>query len=569
MRRFLFLLLIAAMAIGAPFASVTAADSSTAAKPFAVVSLAGYDTFKNDINYLGELADNPQLGTNLEGLLKIFTKNQGLAGLDKARPWGAVAQTLGDEVTGYAFLPVDDLKKLIDILDPFIDKPEEMGDGVYKIEGKDKKHNPPMFVKEGKGWIYLADDPQKLANVSDDPLSLLGGLEKEYQIAVQWNFVNVPDNLRQLFVAEMKKGAERDSGKRKNESAEEHAMRLKITGEILKQVESAIDELQTFTLGWNLDTKTEKCYLDASFVAKPGSKIANAMKSAGNSSSKFAGFNLSDAAIVGNWNGNLPAFKADMLKEIFDTAQKKALEDLAKKERDPAKAELGKQLIGKIMALLQDTLKNGRVDGGAAVIAKPDALTVVAGGAASNDGRIEDVAKIIVEAAKAEHPEKALEIDRWVKLNASEFQGVKLHTVSIPIPADAPDRAKMVPLIGETLEIVVGTTKDGAYIAAGRDPLATLKKAIEQSAAQASKNVLPFEISLSVSKAAEFIAAVGKHGEREQAAKLAAAFKQTTDGDHATLRAMPIDNGMKYRLEIETGVLKAIAKMQKDKLKQN
>jgi hypothetical protein len=101
------------------------------------------------------------------------------------------------------------------------------------------------------------------------------------------------------------------------------------------------------------------------------------------------------------------------------------------------------------------------------------------------------------------------------------------------------------------------------YVAAGRDPMDALKKAIEQSAADVSKSVPPLEISISLSKVADFIAAVGKPHERPQAAKFAAALKQSSGGDHAILRAQPIDNGMRYRLEIEPGVLKAIGLLQK------
>jgi hypothetical protein len=367
----------------------------------------------------------------------------------------------------------------------------------------------------------------------------------------------------------MKQDSERDAPKRWNESDGEHALRLKLTAEVVKHVETAVKELQAVTLGWNLDTKTEKCYLEASLVAKPGSDIAKASQSLRNSHSNFAGFGVSDAAIVGNWNGQLPAFKADLLKEVFDVAHTKAVADLEKNEHNASKVEAGKQFLDKLFPLLQDTVAGGRVDGGVAVVAKPDALTVLAGGAVANNGRIEEMAKLVLGAVKSDHPEMASNLDNWVKLNAEQFQGVTMHTVSIPIPSDANDREKIVPLIGETLEVVIGTSKDSVYVAAGRAPLAALKKAIEQSAAGASKSVPPVEISVSLSKVAEFIAAVGKPHERQQAAQLAAAFKQSSGMDHAILSAQPIENGVKYRLEIESGVLKAFSQMQKMRMQKN
>jgi hypothetical protein len=322
-----------------------------------------------------------------------------------------------------------------------------------------------------------------------------------------------------------------------------------------------INQLQEVTLGWDLDAKAEKCYLEASVIAKPGTELANAMKSPSNPHSRFAGFGSADAAIVGNFNGQLPAIKVDILKDIFVALHKKAMEDIEKKEHDPAQAQAKKQLVDKLLPLLQDTITNGRIDKGLSVMLKPNAVTVVAGGAVVNNGRIEEIAKLVVNVVKSEHPNMADNIDKWVKLDAAKVGNLTIHTVSIPIPQDAKDREKVVSMIGETLEVVVGTSKDSVYIAAGRDPMDALKKAVEQSTAEASKSVPPMEITVSLSKIAEFIAVMGEPHERPRAAMMAAAFKQSPDSDHVILRAQPIDNGMQYRLEIEPGVLKAFGKL--------
>lgn len=561
MKRFLFLLLIAAMAIAAPATWAMADDSpSMAQKPVAVVSLAGYDAFIGDIKYVATLANNPELGVGVEGLLKLVTKNQGLAGLDKTKPWGAVLYVTGEKPTGYVFLPVTDFAKLADATEGLIGKVEDLGNGLHKIPGKD--HKPPTYAKEGKGWAFFADKEENLTNLPDDPSSLLGGLNKQYQAAVRLNAGDMSPELRQKVLAGIETGAARDSGKRWNESEEDHALRLKVIGEVVKYVKTIVNDLQDITLGWNLDTKADKCYLEATVVAKAGTEMAKAIQMSRDSHSRFAGFAVNDAAIVGNVNGQLPAFKADFLKEVIDAIQKKAAADIEKHDKGPS-AEAGKQFVEKLFPMIQETIANGRVDKGVSIVLKPNALTVLAGGAIVNNGRLEEMANLVVGAIKADHPEMTANIDNWVKLNAGEFNGVALHTISIPIPPDANDRDKVVPLIGETLEVVIGTNKDSVYLAAGRDPMDALKKAIEQSAADVSKSVPPMEISISLSKVADFVAAVGKPHERPQAAKLAAALKESSGGDHAILRAQPIDNGMRYRLEIEPGVLKAIGQMQK------
>jgi hypothetical protein len=560
MKRFLFLLLIAAMAFGTQATWATADDSTNTQKPVAVVSLAGYDAFMGDVNYMAKLANNPELGTGLEGIIKLFTKNQGLAGLDKTRPWGAVLFAAGDNVTGYGFLPVTDLTQLGDALEGIIGKPEDVGGGVHKIQGK-RHGDKPVFVKEGKGWAFFADAADKLVNLPENPAALLGGLEKQYQVAFRLNAADVPEQHRQKLIDEIKKGAERDSAKHFNESDAEHALRVKITGEVVKYLETVINDLQDVTLGWNLDSEAGKAYLEASVVGKPGTQLAKSMQYPNDSHSRFAGFGAADAAIVGDINGRLPPLKAELLEDVFDSINKNAIAEVEKNEHDAAKAEAIKQLVGKLFPLLHDTIANGRIDKGFAAVVKPDAVTVLAGGALVNNGRIDEMLKIVLQEVKREHPDKAAAIDSWVKLGAEKMGDITFNTISIPIPPEAGDRNKVVSLIGDTLEVVIGSSKDSVYIAAGREPLAALKKAIEQSAAAVSKSVPPVEISVSLTKVADFIAAVGKPHEKPRAAKFAALLKQTPNEDHAVLRAQFIENGVKYRIEVETGVLKAFVQM--------
>jgi hypothetical protein len=257
MKRFLFLLLVAAMAVAAPTTWAMADQSpSMAQKPVAVVSLAGYDAFMGDIKYVATLANNPELGAGVEGLLKLVTKNQGLAGLDKAKPWGAVIFVAGEKPSGYVFLPVTDFAKLADATEGLIGKVEDLGNGLHKIPGKN--HKPPTYAKEGKGWAFFADKEENLTNLPDDPSALLGGLEKQYQAAVRLNAADMSTELRQKVLAGIESGAARDSGKRWNESEEEHALRLKVTAEVVKYAKTIVNDLQDITLGWNLDTKADK-----------------------------------------------------------------------------------------------------------------------------------------------------------------------------------------------------------------------------------------------------------------------------------------------------------------------
>ena len=69
-----------------------------------------------DIAFIGNLAGNPDLDKNLEGMIKLFTQGQGLNGLDKKRPLGVTLTTDGLQFQPLVILPVNNLKTLLEAL---------------------------------------------------------------------------------------------------------------------------------------------------------------------------------------------------------------------------------------------------------------------------------------------------------------------------------------------------------------------------------------------------------------------------------------------------------------------
>jgi hypothetical protein len=519
-------------------------------KPVAVVSLAGYDKLLGDVALAGKLSDNPDLARGLEAILKLFTKSQGLAGLDKARPWGAVVQTDGHEVTGCAFLPVTDLSKLGAALKPLLGQAEDIGDGVYKVNAQKK----PLYVKEKDGWAFLADKPEQLVRLPADPAGLLAGMNTRYDAAVRILAANIPQEQREKFFAKMKKDAERDDRQRPGEPDRAWVLRKKVGEEIRRMLVTTVNDLDTVTLGWTLDTSAEKTYAEISVTAKEGTETARAMANLRETKSRFSGFRLPGAALTGNWAGQMPAQKAALLAMIVDAVRDQAVSDIEQKGK---RVEEGKRFVDNLASLLRETVNDGRVDGGMALLLQPDAVTVLAGGRIADGAKLTDAIKLMAKVASEEQPVFA----DWIKLDAEEYRSIHFHAISIPIPPDAKDREKVVSLIGEKLEVVIGVGPQSVYVALGREPLKTLKQAIDQSAADADKTVAPLEMSLALGAAAKFLAAVAKEEDRPKFALVARGLEDAVGRDHVKLVAAPIPNGVRYRLEFEDGILKLIGRL--------
>lgn len=552
-------LLTLALALGAFCSGASAADAAKPMKPLAVVSLSGYDELLADVAFLGKLADNPDVAKNLETTLKFFTQGEGLAGLDKTRPWGVVVQTDGSGVGGYGFLPVNDAKKLLSILEPIVGTPKELVDGVLQIQ----KNGPPAYLKVKDGWLFIAPSIEMLAQLPADPVALLGGLNKQYDVAVRLYPANVPEQEREKVLGAIKQRTGGGATAKPSETEEQRVLRTKIEEEAVRTIVTLLDDLDQLTLGWKLDRQTEKTFLEFSLTAKEGTASAKQLAVLQDAKTDFAGFRLPGAALTGNWVGQLPESKIALAVSVMETVRVEALKGIERAEKPEQEIKIAKELAGEVLDLVEQTLKSGRIDGGLAVLLQPEAVTLLAGGYLANDGRLERIAQKLTDIAQQANPTVA----GWIKLNAAEFKGVTLHTMSIPIPDNAKDRQKVVQLIGDKVEIVVGTGKQCVYVAVGRDAMKNLKQAIEKSAAEAGKPVPPLQFSLAATPIARFVAAVGNEPDRPKAALMAEELAKSAPNDRINLVASAIPRGVKYRLEVEGGILKTLGKAAANKQK--
>ena len=78
------------------------------------------------------------------------------------------------------FIPVTDLKKLLNALSGFLGDADQEN-GVYKLQAG---LPIPLYLKEHKGFAYISQDSASFSSLPDDPVSLLGGLDKQEYVAV-------------------------------------------------------------------------------------------------------------------------------------------------------------------------------------------------------------------------------------------------------------------------------------------------------------------------------------------------------------------------------------------------
>ena len=125
-------------------------------------------------------------------------------------------------------------------------------------------------------------------------------------------------------------------------------------------------------------------------------------------------------------------------------------------ERDKAKA-----IIGQFLQVAEDTVKGGKSDAGAVLLLKPKSLSFGVGGLVADGNKLAGALKDLVAFAK----DKSVPLPE-VKFDAEKHAGVTFHTVSIPLQTSK-EEAQV--LLGDPLQVVVGTGAKSAYLAFGQD----------------------------------------------------------------------------------------------------
>jgi hypothetical protein len=555
MRKILLVLLIGALFLGGSLLQGVPAAAAADTKPVAVLSLPSYANLMDDVAFVGKLADRPALNAALEGILAMVTQGKGLEGLDKTRPCGVIVQTDGQEIGGYGFLPVSDLKKLLSALQQAVGE-TKTAEGLTVIQPKNSPK--PLYLKEQNGWAYFSDKPAQLAQTLADPSTVLEGLQKRYDVAVRLYPANLPAHLRDTALGQFRQKADRDMEQQKpGESQQDFETRKKVSKLVVDGLVTALKDLDRVTLGWSLDRSATKTSLDLNVTAQAGSPTAAQFAALANTRTAFAGFRLPGAALVGNWAGTIPAAKIEILDTLIDAIHAKGLANIERDQKPAEETRLAKEAVDALAAALQKTVRSAHCDGALAVMLAPDTATALVGGYVADSAVIDKAAKALAELAKTSNPM----LGEWITLDAEQFQGVHFHTVSIPIGFDANDRERTVKLIGEKIDVVIGIGKNAFYLAAGRTPLKTLKEAISASASVSRATIPPAQISLAVEPFARFLAVVAKPDDRPKFERMANALKNADGSDHVRLVVSSIPNGANYHLEVEPGLLRMVGQL--------
>lgn len=508
-------------------------------KPLALISISGYDELKEDINFLGSLAGQPNLAAQFEPFIMGFTQ-----GLNKGNPLGLIVQTDGAMFGGAICLPLDNLTQFLANLKAFGVETSDAGNGLTQVSA----NGQTLFAKQGTGWAFLSVMPQMMENLPADPGELFAKLDKQYDLAIQAHVQNIPEAYRQMAVQQIKAGMDAGMKPMKDESQENFQARKAMTAAQVDQLIRLINEINELTIGFSIDHQQQRAILDFVYTAVAGSQLAEQIAEMSNAKTNFAGFFQPDAAgmmmMASKMNESDIAQTEQMIAALRQQVQT-SIDEKSDLPSDEAK-ETAKSAADDFIDALLATAKAGMMDGGAVFHLSPTSMSLVAGGFIGDPTKVESGLKKIAELGKnqPDMPE--------VKWNADSHHGVNFHTLSIPTPDEDEPRQ----LFGETIDMAVGIGKNSVFFSLGRDCIAAAKKVIDDSAANPHKSIAPMEFTVALGKIFNTIAAFDND---PTVSMIADALKNEAAGrDHVRIVAQPVDNGLRSRLEVEEGALRAV-----------
>lgn len=542
-RRSLSRSLAAAAALAMVAAAPLAAAAQQNSNQVALITVSSYDEIKTDVGFIGRLGGQPDLGNNMEFMLGFLTGGQGLAGLDKSKPIGVAVYADGGEISAKALIPVTDMDALIGLLGNWGIVAEEDADGVKVLTAPGQT----LYAKETDGWAVVSVSHDGAESGAADAEEMINTLAGTYDIGARVFVQNIPDEYRNLAIDQLRAGMEQGLIQNPNESDQQYQMRKAMAQAQVEQFSQLLEDADQLTFGWSVDGREERTFLDFEMTAAAGSKLANQMAEYRNLTTDYAGFYQPDAAATMTFAGKMTQEDIDQVAQMFDGLRTQVMQQIEQEADlpDEQSREVVKSAVNDLLDALLATIKEGKIDGGAVLNMSPDALTFVAGGLVGDPAKVESGLKKLE--ALAEQDENFPGIS-W---NADSHGDINFHTIAVPVPDE---QARQ--LVGDTMEIAVGTGGKSVYFAVGRDAVARTKEIIDASRANTGRQVPPFELTASLGK---ILGTVAKIDPNPVVTRVAEMLESEAEGrDHVKIVEHIVDNGVKVRIELEEGVLRAI-----------
>ena len=510
-------------------------------KPSAVIAIAPINEQLNDVEYLAA-ATSESIG-QMSGLVR-FQAQGFLNGVDFEKPAGAMLyfQEGQMEPDSIAFFPVSNMDDVLDKISEFAEVDEE-SEFIEIIPDNGEQ----MYMKNKGNYAFASTKSELLKNLPENPGTMVAQQAKDYNIAATIYPQRIPKELRQQALDWVKESYEATVEDLDDLQSEFQQMQFESN---VEQMEMFVNEVETLTIGMQADKESERVFFDLNMKGKSGSKLAAKLAASSKfEPTQFAGFLVDQAAFTMHNCSGIDKEDAERISETLVSSRDLLIEDQSE-EMDDAEIDALTKLSDKVIESIKKTLMAGTLDMGGFAFTN-DGLNAVFGGKLVDARGLESTIKEIV----ADNKDKIDGEQLVFNLDSGSHAGFNLHQITVALDQDEYDE-KLAKVIGEKLNIVLGIGQDKAYAAVGKNPIGSLKKAIDANASSgASRPDLMGQYNLFVAPIVNLISQIETEEPmiEDMRQKIEEAGK-----DRLRFTYNVVNEEMKMRSEIQDGIFQLL-----------
>ena len=158
-----------------------------------------------------------------------------------------------------------------------------------------------------------------------------------------------------------------------------------------------------------------------------------------------------------------------------------------------------------VLDVLDRTVKEGKTEIGASVVLAPKSFQFVAAVRVADGRALADAFQKLFELAR-QQPDVP-----DVKFYADKHGDVDFHTLTVPVSERDAETRKV---LGDELDVVIGTGPQCLYFALGKASDQLLKRAIDKSAEAAGQTVPPLHLHVAVKPLVMFLSSLDASAEK-------------------------------------------------------
>ena len=238
-------------------------------KPFFTVAASSYNEFIGNMKTIGDVAANPAFATMIEFPIQMWVGQDLMDAADKDALLGIAVQQVNDTQGIIFCLPVDDPEILADFI---VEKAEsgdytEEEDGVLSLE----MDGTNLYLKKVGAWTCIVTEREQIETIPEDVTEIFPKYENS-TISVTFNMAELPEELKEIFVANFKEGAALGiTEKIEGESDEDYQLRKDQADAAGKMIDDLFKSITCLYFVLRVDADSKSMILDMTIDCVPGS----------------------------------------------------------------------------------------------------------------------------------------------------------------------------------------------------------------------------------------------------------------------------------------------------------